>query len=156
DVLAFGEVGLVAARRKADGKPAGLKTGPTVAPRSQGKGLVLIDLMRTQAGMVALAGAMVPHHPFPPGIERNGAPRLNIGADGFVDPASACRLDRASGTLAINAPPAGIVSVGGYRFALKELQDFIAALADGSTLAALPDALAGHRLAGVANDRHAV
>jgi hypothetical protein len=61
-----------------------------------------------------------------------------------------------SGTLTVNAPPAGLVSVGGYRFALKELLDFVANAAEGSTLAALPDALAGHRLAGVCNDRKAV
>jgi hypothetical protein len=156
DVLAFGEAGLVASRRKADGKPGGIRIGPTVAPRSQGEGLVLINATRSPAGTVALAGAMVPHHPFPPGIERSGAPRLKIEDDGLVDTGYPCRLDRASGTMTVNGPPAGIVSVGGYRFALKELQDFIAGLSDGSTLAALPDALAGHRLAGVAGDRNAI
>ncbi|MFL5062043.1 MAG: long-chain fatty acid--CoA ligase, partial [Xanthobacteraceae bacterium] len=45
---------------------------------------------------------------------------------------------------------------GGYRFVLKELQDLVATLAPGSTLAALPDGLAGHRLAGVATDRNAL
>ena len=39
---------------------------------------------------------------------------------------------------------------------LKELQDYIAHIAEGSTLAALPDALAGQRLAGVAADRDAI
>jgi hypothetical protein len=48
------------------------------------------------------------------------------------------------------------VSVGGYRFVLRELQEFVAKVAEGSTLAALPDGLSGHRLAGVATDRATV
>ena len=39
---------------------------------------------------------------------------------------------------------------------LKELQDYVGHIAEGATLAALPDALAGHRLAGVAADRGAI
>ena len=46
--------------------------------------------------------------------------------------------------------------MGGYRFVLRELQELVANAAEGSTLAALPDALAGHRLAGVSNDRNGV
>jgi hypothetical protein len=100
-----------------------------------------------------LGGAVIPHHPFPPGVERSGAPRLKIGEDGLIDSGYPCRIDRASGTLTLDGPPAGLVTVGGYRFVLKELQDFVAQIAEGSTLAALPDGLSGHRLAGVAADR---
>jgi hypothetical protein len=156
DVLAFGEIGVVAARRASDGKAASIKPGPIGAPRGQGEAPVLVDLARSPAGTVALRGAMVPHYPFPPGVERSGAPRLKVGEDGFVDTGYACRVDRATGALSIDAPPGGIVSVGGYRFVLKELQDFVVNAVDGSTLAALPDGLAGHRLAGAAGDRNAV
>jgi hypothetical protein len=155
DVLAFGETGLIATRRRPDGKPASITPGPTTAPRHQGEGLVLVNAARSPAGTIAVSGAMVPHHPFPPGVERSGAPRLKVGDDGFVDTGYACRVDRASGTLTVNGPPAGIVSIGGYRFVLKELQEFVTSAAEGSTLAALPDGLAGHRLAGVAGDRNA-
>jgi hypothetical protein len=154
DILAFGEIGLVAARRKPDGKPAAIMVGPTAAPRNLGD--VLVHVARSAAGTIALAGAMVPHHPFPPGVERGGVPRLEVADDGSIDTGYACRLDRAHGALTVNAPPAGLISVGGYRFVLKEVQDLVAALAPGSTLAALPDGLAGHRLAGVATDRNAV
>src|SRR5207253_5436331 len=82
DVLAFGETGLVAMRRAADGKPAAITPGPTAAPRSHGDGLVLVDVARSAAGTIALGGAMVPHHPFPPGVERSGVPRLKIGENG--------------------------------------------------------------------------
>ena len=58
--------------------------------------------------------------------------------------------------LTVDGPPAGIVSVGGYRFALRAAQDLIAGIEDGSTLAALPDMLAGHRLAGAGADRDAI
>jgi hypothetical protein len=156
DVLAFGEIGLVAARRGADGKPGAIKPGAVLAPRNEGDGLVLLSIARNGAGTVALGGAMVPHHPFPPGVERSGAPRLRVGDDGSVDTGYTCRVDRQSGALIVDGPPGGIVSVGGYRFVLKELQALVANAAEGSTLAALPDGLSGHRLAGVATDRNAV
>ncbi|MFL5065140.1 MAG: AMP-binding protein [Xanthobacteraceae bacterium] len=156
DVVAFGEIGVVANRRKGEGKPAAIMAGSTAAPRNLGDGLVLVHVARNAAGTIALTGAMVPQHAFPPGVERGGVPRLNIAEDGSVDTGYACRLDRAHGALTVNAPPAGLISVGGYRFVLKELQDLVATLAPGSTLAALPDGLAGHRLAGVATDRNAL
>ncbi len=156
DVLAFGEIGLVAARRGADGKPGTVKPGAILAPRSESEGLVLLNIARNGAGTVTLGGAMVPHHPFPPGVERSGAPRLRVGDDGSVDTGYTCRIDRQSGALVVDGPPGGIVSVGGYRFVLKELQALVANAAEGSTLAALPDGLSGHRLAGVATDRNAV
>jgi hypothetical protein len=153
DVLAFGEVGLIALRRPANGKPLAITPGAVAAGRAQGEGLVLVDVVRSAAGTLALGGAVIPHHPFPPGVERSGAPRLKIGEDGLIDSGYPCRIDRASGTLTLDGPPAGLVTVGGYRFVLKELQDFVAQIAEGSTLAALPDGLSGHRLAGVAADR---
>jgi hypothetical protein len=156
DVLVFGEIGLLAHRRAADGKAAAFAPGPTMTPRGPNEGLLLIDVKRTKGGTIALAGGMVPHHAFPPGIERSGAPRLKIESDGFIDTGYPSRADKVSGRLTIDGPPGGLISVGGYRFLLRELQDFVAGAAEGSTLAALPDGLSGHRLAGVASDREAV
>jgi len=155
DVLAFGEIGVVAIRRQPDGKAAPMTPGPVVAPQSHGEGLVLVHIRRSNAATISLSGTMIPHYPFPPGVERSSAPRLKIGDDGFIDTGYGCRPDR-NGTLTVNAPPAGLVSVGGYRFVLRELQQFVTGAAEGSTLAALPDGLAGHRLAGVAGDRNSV
>jgi hypothetical protein len=56
----------------------------------------------------------------------------------------------------VTGPPPGLVSLGGYRFALRDLQDMAAQIEPGSTLAALPDTLTGHRLAGNAADRDAL
>jgi hypothetical protein len=153
DVLSFGEIGLTAMPRDRAGKPAPVAPGPLTAPHD--KGAVILDIARSAAGTLALRGAMVPRRAFPPGAERGEGPRLKANPDGFVDTGHACRLDRA-GMLIIDAPPAGTVSVGGYRFVLKELQDYVAHIAEGSTLAALPDTLAGQRLAGVATDRGAI
>ena len=52
-------------------------------------------------------------------------------------------------TMMITAPPPGIVSVGGYRFVLSELEALVRRVDSGAFVTALPDALAGHRLAGI-------
>jgi hypothetical protein len=155
DVPVFGEIGLVATRRGADGRPCGIASGRLVLPRGAPQGLHVLDIARTPQGTLALAGPMVPHGAFPPGTERNGAPKLKM-ADGGIDTGYACRLDRDTKLLTIDAPPAGVISVGGYRFALRAAQDLVAGIEDGSTLAALPDMLAGHRLAGAGADRDAI
>jgi hypothetical protein len=150
DIAVFGEIGLVAMRRGATGRPSAIPTGRRLA-----HDMHLLTVARTPAGTVALSGPMVPKLPFPPGAERGHAPKLKI-TDGTIDTGYTCSIDRAAETLTVNGPPAGIVSVGGYRFALRALQELITGIEDGSTLAALPDMLAGHRLAGSAADRDAI
>ncbi len=49
----------------------------------------------------------------------------------------------------MTGPPPGVVSVGGYRFVLSELEDLVRRANGGAFVTALPDALAGHRLAGI-------
>jgi hypothetical protein len=155
DIPVFGEVGLVAARRRADGKPDKIPAGRLVLPRGAPQGIHVLDLARTAGGTLALSGPMVPHAAFPPGGERNGAPKLKI-AEGSFDTGYACRVERETKMLIIDGPPGGIVSVGGYRFSLRAAQDLVAGIEDGSTLAALPDMLAGQRLAGAGADRDAI
>jgi hypothetical protein len=148
DVPVFGEIGLVALRRGPDGMPARL-------PRS-GASTAAAELVRTASGTLAMRGAMVPAHAFPPGTERGDPLRLKIGDDGFVDTFFPCHVDRDSQELVIDGPPAGLVSVGGYRFALRGLHDLVAPIDQAGSVAALPDVLAGHRLAGVGEDRGAI
>lgn len=150
DVAVFGEIGLVALRRGADGKPSAIPAGRHLA-----QGIHVLTVARTPAGTIALSGPMVPKAPFPPGAERGHAPKLKI-TDGTVDTGYTAAIDRIANTLTVNGPPAGVVSVGGYRFALRALQELIAGIEDGSTLTALPDILAGHRLAGSGADRDAI
>jgi hypothetical protein len=147
DVAAFGEAGMIPRRRGCDGMPAGIPldaVGPEAA----------IEVARTATGTLAIRGLMVPARR-PAGIEPSDPLSLKID-EGFVDTEYPCRLDRESNTLSISGPPAGLIGVGGYRFAWRELQDLLAELGEGASLAALPDRLAGHRLAGVAADRERV
>lgn len=152
DILVFGEIALLGSRRDANGRPASLPAGEVLAPRGADGAVPVAEIARTLAGTVALRGPMVPRHAFPPGIERMGGPRFLADAEGFVDTGYSCRIDRAAKTLQITGPPPGIVSVGGYRFVLSELENLIRAADDGAALTALPDALAGHRLAGLSAD----
>jgi hypothetical protein len=61
DIPVFGEVGLVAARRRADGKPDKIPAGRLVLPRGAPQGIHVLDLARTAGGTLALSGPMVPH-----------------------------------------------------------------------------------------------
>jgi len=155
DVAVFGEIGLIAARRGADGKPSAIPGGRLVLPRGAPQGIHVLNVTRTPNGTLALSGPMVPHALFPPGAERGSAPKVKI-AEGSIDTGYACRVDRETKLLTVDGPPAGMISVGGYRFALRAAQDLVAGIEDGSTLAALPDMLAGHRLAGAGADRDAI
>ena len=92
---------------------------------------------------------MVPRHPFPPGADRLGAPHLKADVEGFVDTFYPCRVDLADDTLAVTGPPPTVVSVGSYRFVLSELAGLVRRTDGRAFVTALPDALAGHRLAGI-------
>jgi hypothetical protein len=154
DVPVFGEIGLLALRRGAEGMPGALPATTAPAPRTASTGA--IELIRSAAGTLAVRGAMVPGHPFPPGAERADPLRLKISDDGFVDTLFPCHVEHESQKLVIDGPPAGLVSVGGYRFALRGLHDLVASTEEAGSVAALPDSLAGHRLAGVSEDRDAI
>jgi hypothetical protein len=54
----------------------------------------------------------------------------------------------------VSGPPSGLVSFGGYRFAVGEVAGVVGGL--GGTLAVRPDVLAGHRLAGTATNPQAI
>jgi hypothetical protein len=152
DVVAFGEAGLMAANRVAGGRPAGLTPGP--ARRSPDNGPLLVEAARTREGTLALRGPMVPRFPFPPGA--TPAPGAAIDADGFLDTFYPCRVAGGSGTLVVTGPPAGMVSMGGYRFPLARLQETVSQLEPGARLAAFPDGLAGQRVAGSSAHRDAM
>jgi hypothetical protein len=149
DMLAFGEVALLGTRRGPDGSPSPLPAAEVRAPRGSPHAVLLAEVARSEAGTLALRGPMVPRHPFPPGAERLTIPRLRTDAAGFVDTGYACRIDGDTRDLVVTGPPPGIVSVGGYRFMLRELEHLVRRADDRAIVTALPDALAGHRLAGL-------
>jgi hypothetical protein len=156
DLQIFGETGLIAARRSENGKPATILAGPITAPRGAPNAFMVAEIARSDAGSLALRGPMVPRFAFPPGSECVSTLYFKTNDKGFVDTGYACRIDRDSGGLTVTTPPAGLVSVGGYRFCIRDLQDLAARLEPGGTLAALPDRLGGHRLAGSVRDRDSV
>ena len=71
----------------------------------------------------------------------------------MVDSGYSCRLDSLTQAIVVTAPPSGIVSVGGYRFPLRHLQDVVGRIDGAATLAVLPDPIIGQRLIGNAPDR---
>jgi hypothetical protein len=161
DVQLFGEIGLIAAPRGADGRPAPIPLGPVLAPRGADGALTVAEVAASANGTLALRGPMVPTSAFPPGAERTSLPRLTAAADGFVDTGYAAETGRDSdaadaGTMVVRGPPPGLVTFGGYRFAIGELNTIISGLDSSGTIAVRPDLLAGHRLAGTATNPEAI
>jgi hypothetical protein len=152
DVQLFGETALIAARRGGDARPAPIPLGALQAPRGAQGALTIGESTLTANGTLALRGPLIPRHPFPPGAQRAGIPCFMPARDGFVDTGFACTADGAA--LSVGAPPAGLVSFGGYRFAVGQLASVVSGL--GGTLAVRPDAMAGHRLTGAAPNPQAI
>ncbi len=155
DVQAFGETGLIAAQRQASGRPEAFAVGPLKVPRETAGGLLSIEISRSENGTLLLRGPMVPRDASRFGPESGEGPTYKADPAGFVDTGYPCRIERETRALVLTGPPAGLVNVGGYRFAQRALQDELGTLAQEATLAALPDPLLSHRLAGRAIDRPA-
>jgi hypothetical protein len=149
DVVAFGETAVIPARRGSTGEPAPIAFGAVTAPRGTPGAILVAELTRTDAGTVALRGPMIPRHAFPPGAERGNAPYFRV-FDGVVDTDCTCRVDRDARTMVVSGPPVGIAGVGGYRFAVRELEEMVAGIPGDARIAAVPDALSGQRLSGFA------
>lgn len=143
-MLIFGETALIAARRGADGLPAPLRLGMVRAPSGSPHAITVAETEQTRTGTLALRGLMVPRHAF-------SLPGAVGGADpqGAVDTFYPCRVEPAEGTIALTGPPAGVVSVGAYRFVATEVERLVGRVDTSAVITALPDALAGYRLAGV-------
>jgi AMP-binding enzyme len=154
DVASFGEIGLVGMRRGTDGAPAPIPLGSIGVPRGATDAIAVIETVRSGAGTLGLRGPMVPRQNFPPGAGLGQPPHLALDETGVVDTGYPCR--REPDGLIVTGPPAGIASVGGYRFGVRALETAVAGLDGAATIAALPDALTGERLAGSAADAAAI
>jgi acyl-CoA synthetase (AMP-forming)/AMP-acid ligase II len=152
DVSVFGEIALITARR-ADGLPVPFVPGQQTAPYRSPDGIAVADLTRTAHGTLAVRGPMVPHQEaFPPGAA-HACEALKPDQAGFIDTGFTCRIDSAAGALIVTGPPMGLVTVGGYRFALADLEAEAERVDAQASVAAFPDAFAGQRLAGSATDQ---
>src|SRR5262249_28517035 len=152
DVPVFGETAVLAARRGGDGRPAPLALGPVMAPRGAAGALHVAEIAHSARETIAVRGPAVPKFPPPPEMDTAATPSFAVGANGFADTGYPCTVDPATRTLAITGPPAGIVGVGGYRFADSTLAEIATGAEPGSRIAAEPDALTGRRLAGDARE----
>ena len=156
DVQVFGETGLIAARRQAGGQPAVFAVGAVKMPRDSAGGLLSIEISRGESGTLLLRGPMVPRDASRFGRESGEGPVYQTDPAGYADTGYPCRIERETRTLALTGPPAGIINVGGYRFAQRTLQDLLGSSGPDATLAALPDPFLSFRLAGRAIDRAGV
>ncbi len=114
---------------------------------------MFLRIERTAGGSLGLGGPLVPAI----GNGTNGGRRIESGAsiasDALADTGYPCRLEKQSEAFIITGPPAGIVNVGGYRFVTRELEEVMSRFENNASIAALPDALAGYRLAGTGANR---
>jgi acyl-CoA synthetase (AMP-forming)/AMP-acid ligase II len=152
DVAVFGEAALAPSRRGPSGRPAPLTSGAIAVPRDGSAAVTLAELVRTSHGTLAVRGPMVPHHAYPPGVERSGLPYFRIERDGTVDTGQRFAIHPATGALVLKGAPSGVAAIGGYRFALRELEDAVGRVDPEATLAAVADPLTGQRLVGTAAD----
>jgi len=151
DVASFGEVGIVAARRKANGPPLAIPHGVISVPRGAIGAMTVIETARSGSGTLLLRGPMVPATAFPSGAE---ALHLSPDRAGYFDTGYACRLDASDQTIAVTVPPVDIVGIGGYR--MRDLDTCLEKAAAGATVVALPHRALGQRLAGTAQDKKMV
>jgi hypothetical protein len=154
DVPLFGEIGLCALRRTA-GRPAYIPAGKLRAPQGAPGAVVVASIVRMPAGTLGFGGPMAPHHPFPHAAGSAGS-YFKTGDDGTLDTGFPCRSEKETGELVVTGPVAGLFSIGGYRFAMRDVQQAVLQADKEANVVALPDTLAGHRLAGHSKDRSAV
>ena len=152
DVAIFGEAALAPSRRGPSGRPMPLKSGPVAVPRDSSSAVTLAEFIRTSHGTLAVRGPMVPHHAYPPGVERSGLPYFRIGQDGTVDTAQRFVTHPGTGAAVLNSAPSGVVVIGGYRLALREVEDALRRVDPEAKLAVVADPVIGQRLVGTASN----
>ena len=156
DILIFGEVGVIGSRRGHDGVPVRLPAGTAKAPSNSDSAVPIAEIVQTGKGTLALRGAMVPHQSFIANASRGPSPLSKTAPRSAIDTFYPCRINQTAGTVTVTGPPAGMVSVGAYRFVMSELEDTVRRAHSGGSVTALPDALVGYRLAGISSGRDEV
>ncbi len=151
DVYLFGEAGLFGVKRLESGVPMPILPGPHGAPRHVADSTIVGETLLTAKGMLALRGPMVAAEAYALHSSSASTPVDQAPLD-HVNTGYFARLDPATGGIMITAPPPGLMTVGGYRFLLQDLQEWARRLGQGALLTGLPDRLSGYRLAGRAQD----
>ncbi len=152
DVYLFGEAGLFGVRRLESGVPMPILPGPHGAPRHVADSTIVGETLLTAKGMLALRGPMVALEAYALQGSSSAAALVEQAPTDYVNTGYFARLDQATGGIMITAPPPGLMTVGGYRFLLQDLQEWARRLGQGALLTGLPDRLSGYRLAGRAQN----
>lgn len=95
DVLAFGETGIVALRREADGAPRAIPAGSIKAPTLAARGTLVLTSSCTAEGTLAFGGPMVPI---------SDLTTSESGGRRFADTRYPCAFDPAANTYRITGP----------------------------------------------------
>ena len=151
DIACFGETCVIPIRRDADGRPGALPWGIVTAPHGAPGAILVAELTRIRDRSLAISGPMVPRYTYPSGTDHAKLPYFSA-AECVIDTGYPCRIDHDARTLIVTGPPAGLADVGGYRFAVRDLQRLVGGFDIAGRIAALPDQLSGHRLAGTADN----
>jgi hypothetical protein len=141
DMLALGEFTVRIAPRDDEGNP-----DPNALTGVNAKDCSMLAGIRTPRATLALRDATVPTVPFPPGA----ALEFPIDDEGFLD--TGYPLHSADGaTMPLDTRP-GIARIGGYPIRIADIERQTAMADPQATIAVLPHALTGSRLAGSAAD----
>ncbi len=144
DVVAFGETGMLAAMRPANGLTAAWPVGK-VDITMNGRDVTLARVAQTSSGTFGLGGVLAASH-----LRNNDLAPSTAQEPGpdIVDTGYPCRFTLDQRALVVTTSPAGLVNVGGYRFSINDLQAQVRMIENNGVLAAFPHALSGYRLAG--------
>ena len=144
DLFAFGEQGAVVLKRTQLAKARAIPIGPIAAP-SSGSAPVVIET-HVQQEELLLRGPMLPSA-FANGRIGPGPVDMN----GFTRTGYRCHAEP-SGHLRVDEEPRGVVTIGGLRFGLADLQARITRCVPGAKVDAVPDELLGQRIRITADD----
>ena len=154
----FGESAVLPRAASRGAGPAACLTARWAPAQRGGQGgTPLIERLRTADGTVGLRGAMVPTHAFPT-RRRAGlraVPGARSGRPGRHRPRLPPQARRQHADRQ-RPPPAGMATVGGYRFSRARWKRRLAAVDADATWSLCPTALLGQRLAGSAPERAAI
>lgn len=149
----FGEAAIVRALR---GAPGLLTLGPDTHTSGGGQSPLLVETRIGVDGTLELRGAMVPQTAFPPGAENGLPPFWSVDADGYRRTDLPAATDKQRKTLTVGSREAGIVCIGGRRFAEAGLRAAYAEAGGEIAPVVRPDPILGERVAGVVGDGRAI
>jgi hypothetical protein len=130
DYFTIGEFAVVAMAREDPRRPMPLPLGP-IAALSGSAGAPIVVETRLRDGEIHVRGPMVPDLP--------------AGGDGFVATGWRAESD-GNGGLVVTGAPERVVTLGGLRFGLDDLQSRVAEIASGLKLFVVEDNMLGERL----------